>query len=254
MNASSEDNNGDQANAPVTHAPIDPLSGESSQASLAVSRVVAVCPICKAALSVRRVYLGTPVRCKQCGQVFTVPADVVAPPEPARGGTAAHAPGQAPQDEVKPGSKRAGIGAQTILDQLAKLVAQQETLRLEYDQLQAERDELRADRDRLKLHEADLGAVSAERDALATKLAEVSSELNVARNEVLRLNSPDLTPPDGPSALAPQLEAARVLTEQLQWKLAEADYRCRLMAETLDQLGVSVDVKTPAQANLGTTR
>jgi chromosome segregation ATPase len=439
MNASSKNDHSDEANARATHVPIDPASGDSSQASPAVSRVVTVCPICKATLSVRSIYLGNPIRCKQCSQVFTVPAALETPARPAgdaaSGGAAfERTAGSAPQDDVKPGSQRASIGAQSVREQLAGLVAQQNSLRSAYDQLRAEHDDLRADRDKLKLQEVEVRPLRAERDSLAAKLAELGSELDVARSEIARLNqrieesdtdlegarqereqlsqqlalsrsdfsqaradqlrmsderqdafekierltqtlaerelmirnqsdhfdaelerarkawdlvekshleerqslttelaavrarnqelqeeqqstealcaqlresnqelveaharresgknampgaeharpeqladevlascatagetsgagerlnSANLNPPGGPYEPAAELEAARARAEELQWKLAEAEYRCRVMAETLNRLGVSVDVLLPTQGKVETRR
>ena len=52
-----------------------------------------------------------------------------------------------------------------------------------------------------------------------------------------------------PDTSAPELEAARTEAEELKWKLDDAEYRYRVMAETLAGLGVTVDLKVWSRGN-----
>ena len=189
MNSSSKNDQGDLANTPLSQAPIDQLSGTSSQASHTVPRVVAVCPACKATLSVRRAYV------RECSPVQALRSDIHGP---GTGYSAAgplehsllQAPTAASQDES--GNQRAGIGDKTDANQFALLLARYNALRSALDKLQAQHDDLRADRDKvgsqLNLYERDLGAIRAEGVALTTKFTQQNSELLVARTELVELN------------------------------------------------------------------
>ena len=66
---------------------MDKTSGQrlalaSTQPSSRADRIMAVCPGCQATLSVRRVYIGNDVQCKQCGHIFPIaaPADTQSKP------------------------------------------------------------------------------------------------------------------------------------------------------------------------------
>jgi chromosome segregation ATPase len=215
MNFSSKNDQGDLANTPLSHAPIDQSAGNSSQASPPVPRVVAVCPACKATLSVRRAYVGSAVRCKHCDQIFKVPAELDTPPGPDGARASGGSTTQASQDES--GSQRAGIGDKTDADQFALLLARYNALRSAFDKLQAQHDDLRADRDlvgsQLNLYERDLGAIRAERVALTTNFTQQNSELAVARTELVQLTQ-RLEKSDA------DLQAAREETDQLTQQLA----------------------------------
>ena len=47
-------------------------AGSSIQPPPPIDRINAQCPSCQATLSVRRIYIGNQVRCKQCGGTFLV--------------------------------------------------------------------------------------------------------------------------------------------------------------------------------------
>jgi len=183
MNTSNRGFPTDQAKAPVNHAPVDELSKTSSQDSPAVPRVVVTCPTCKATLKVRRVYIGNAVQCKQCGQIFTVPADVDTQPMPAVNHTARDLPSRSPQANLDARSQQSGSSHNVLLDQVAQFIASSNDLRSAHDRLQAEHDELT---EKVKLQEDDLCAVRAERDALSRDLSEHSSELDAARFELVQ--------------------------------------------------------------------
>lgn len=192
MNTSSNGLAVDQAKQPVNRAPVDPSSRNSSESSPPVPRVVVTCASCKATLSVRRVYIGNAVQCKQCGDIFTVPADVATRPMPVVNHHSRDLPGRAPQ--AGPGAKnqQPGVSDNVLLDQIAQFIAGNNDLRSAHDRLQAEHNELLANRDeigaRLNSMTAELGAIKAdleaERDVLKRDLAEHSSNLVAARFEL----------------------------------------------------------------------
>ena len=141
----------DQASAPVSHGSNVQLSLDSSPAALAVPRVIVVCPSCRATLRVRQIYIGNPVQCKHCSEIFTV-RGAEDRQSVAIGGSVPNAAGK---------SVRAAAAGAAILDQLADFLARHHELQSAHDQLQAECRELRADRDveTVKLQDGDLTAV-----------------------------------------------------------------------------------------------
>jgi chromosome segregation ATPase len=186
MNSSSKNSRGKAASEPVKDDPIVPISETSSQSSQPVPRVVVVCPHCKATLRVRRVYLGIDVVCKQCGKVFTVPADADIQPLPPVGHTNTDVLGPSPQASGGAREQQSGGIDKALLDQLGQFIAGSNDLRLTHDKLQAEYDLLKADRDgisaRLETVSAELNAIRADLGAIASadvsRLAREREELS----------------------------------------------------------------------------
>ena len=86
-----------------------------------------VCPKCQATLRVRRVYIGNPVRCKQCQNVFTVPLE----PEPR------------PVEEVTRGNSESSARQLEIEREVGRLSDELNRVRTERIELCAERDRRR---------------------------------------------------------------------------------------------------------------
>jgi chromosome segregation ATPase len=171
MSTSSSEDPVNQTNAPVTHGPIDPSSATSSQAALPVPRLVVVCSNCNATLSVRRAYVGKSVQCKQCSQIFTVPAEVDTQPMPVVDRNLADMPSPPPQADLDAGNQHSGAVEKVLRDQVAQLIAGNNDLRSAHDQLQAEHNELRADRDEIG---ARLESVTAELNAIRADLGTIA--------------------------------------------------------------------------------
>ena len=121
-----------------------PLALTSTQSSNRADRIVAVCPGCQATLSVRRVYIGHDVQCKQCGHIFPIaaPADT----------------------QSKPVEDRKH---EKLLDEHGRLTAEHGQLQAKYDQLEAEN-----------------GRHSTAQNQLSEQLSRVTDELNTIRAEL----------------------------------------------------------------------
>ena len=193
MNSSSDGIPIDSANASVAQAPLDHLSGPSSQASIPAPRVLVVCSSCAATLSVKRSYLGGAIQCKQCKQIFLVPAEASSQPTPVVGRSAAELAASPPrQGDPGIGSQRAGVVDNVILDQLAQIIAGSNETRALHDRLQAEHNELKADRDavvvRLKSVTDQLEAVRGDLGPIApAEVRSIASERDELRALVERL-------------------------------------------------------------------
>jgi chromosome segregation ATPase len=304
-----KDNPVDQASAMVSRAPAQHGGDCSSVASSPSPRIVVVCPSCRATLSVRRVYVGNPVRCKQCDHQFTVPAALDS------------------QAQQAAASACSASASHSQTEEIEQLKSELLGVRHERGQLQAERSELLATRDALSANHisalagaraelvqltkqieqltSELRAARDEREQLGQQLAESRNDLSLARaderqlreanqelvaaqarreseydatlnderaqrqqlaEEVLSLRAKaEMSAEAGeqstsavsdlahaPDASASELEAARIQTEELKWKLEDAEYRYRLMAETLGTLGVSIDLKAWPHGNYQT--
>jgi chromosome segregation ATPase len=304
-----KDNPVEQANAMISRAPVQQGGDCSSVASAPSSRVVVVCPSCRATLSVRRAYVGNPVRCKQCDHQFTVPAALDS------------------QAQQAAASASLASASHSQTEEIEQLKSELLGVRHERGQLQAERNELLATRDELSANHisalagaraelvrltkqieqltSELQAARDEREQRGQQLAESRNDLSLARaverqlreanqelvaaqarreseydatlnderaqrqqlvEEVLSLRAKaEMTAGAGeqstsaisdlahePDASASELEAARIQAEELKWKLEDAEYRYRLMAETLGILGVSIDLKAWPPGNYQT--
>jgi chromosome segregation ATPase/ribosomal protein L37AE/L43A len=179
-------------------------------------RVVVKCPNCQAALSIRRVYLGRQVRCKQCDEVFLASdsAAAVAPPPEARrdrnGDAAEHAALEAELDRQRQeaGQLRetlarttteldairahlgeiAPVAVRPLFEERASLLAEIDRLRDEVESLIEERSA----RDRSageceQNREEELAAARAEVDRLTGLVTQREQDMEAARAERDRL-------------------------------------------------------------------
>ncbi len=62
----------EDAESPGTAGSVDGGASPSAPTSAQSERIVVTCPTCQTNLSVRRVYIGQQVRCKQCDETFLV--------------------------------------------------------------------------------------------------------------------------------------------------------------------------------------
>jgi len=139
-----------QTNDPIAPSSGEGMAGPSIQAAQPEDRIALTCPSCQATLSVRRIYVGNQVRCKQCGNTFLVSAPAQPQPEPA--GTAP--PGisamSSPPGDIKheiPGTETAHESLRIQHDQL---LADREQLQAAHNQLDAEHNRLRTEHERLR--------------------------------------------------------------------------------------------------------
>jgi chromosome segregation ATPase len=182
MIASGKNDPVDQANATASQAEAGPHRDHSSQ-GLPAARILAVCPSCKATLSVRQVYVGSAVRCKQCAHQFRVPAPVTSQDTPTEGRTSSGAAADSPGPEVEVGSPRVGADKKARLSQLDQLLARYNELRSTCDQLQVQRDDLIANQEALAAnHKSELAAARGELVPLTGQVEQMKSELQAACN------------------------------------------------------------------------
>ncbi len=176
LNVSDESLGVEQPNAATSKGSSDLSSSASVPVSDRPEKVVVVCPNCQATLSVRRVYIGNPVRCKSCNQIFTV---AVPPPDPL----------PPPAEEVT----RNNGGSLTQQPETEREVRR---LKEEIDRVRMERNELCDERDRVRIElneiRASLGGVgpaevrtlAEERDTLRAQVRRLGFEIGDLRRSV----------------------------------------------------------------------
>ncbi len=157
-----------------------PLAGTCTQTTVPADRILVTCPHCGTILSVRRVYIGDGVRCKQCSQRFLVPAAPGAQPVGVYDCPAGVASTESHKSDVDPMSHRPDSVRGSLMKQLAQFIASHDELRANHDRLLAEHDGVRVERDGVR---ATLGTTSEERDALVVQLREREDELCTVRAE-----------------------------------------------------------------------
>ena len=184
MMTSGKDNPVDQANATASQARVEPPADHSSQGFPPSPRVVVVCPSCKATLSVKRVYIGSAVRCKQCDHAFSVPIASDRPAQHAEGDTTSGSVSHSQPVNAEAESRQTGGSDKVLLSQLGKVLARNKELRSAYDQLQAQRDDLIANQDELAAqHKSELAAARAELAPLSEQVEQLKTELQAACHE-----------------------------------------------------------------------
>jgi predicted Zn finger-like uncharacterized protein len=136
----------DQATDPTDKSSAQRLASGSTQSSDQADRIVAVCPGCHATLSVRRAYVGSDVKCKNCGHIFPI-----APP---------------PDAQSKPVEDRK---REELLDEHGLLMALYGPPEPKQDQLEIEHGRLAPAQDEL---DEQLGPTTSERNAIRTSSGE----------------------------------------------------------------------------------
>jgi chromosome segregation ATPase len=196
--------------------PISPSSGEQStgpsiQPSTRADRIVAVCPSCQATLSIRRVYLGNQVRCKQCEHIFQLRENEelqAKPAEPAPQGISSPA-----VEHVE--TERAGRAKK----EHERLLGEHAQLLTAHGQLQSTLDRVEAEHQRLKAADHEL----------EEKLKRVTNQLNEIRTDLGPIAPGDVR------SLAQERESLRADVDRLQIEnrdiRAEQAARAHLPAE-----------------------
>jgi len=182
-------------------------------------RIAVSCPGCRATLSVRRVYIGREVRCKQCDNTFLVPAPALSAPEES---SAASSP--------QPGIERESDGTETERELLRaqhdQLLADHERLQIAHNELDANHDRLKVDFEQLKtgydLLKTEHGHLLKQQDRLTTELDSIRDCLGTISPEQVR-------------PLAEERESLRAevnrLRDEMNVLVAERPARALLAAE-----------------------
>jgi chromosome segregation ATPase len=121
-------------------------------------RILVTCPGCSAILKVRRIYIGSAVRCKRCNQKFLVPSTVGTHAMPIYDGTWCIPTSKLQPAIVTRDNCSKGTTNSPLLTQLIEFVTAGDELRSAYEELQSTHAELCADRDAawMRLEKADL--------------------------------------------------------------------------------------------------
>src|SRR5262249_20817007 len=106
--------------------------GDTGQDPQPASRVMVVCPSCKATVGVKRKYAGKKVRCKQCDHELMVPAGLDSPGTPAEGASSTST-SHSPQVEST-ATKYGSTDEKSLLSQVGQLLARHDELASAYDQ------------------------------------------------------------------------------------------------------------------------
>jgi chromosome segregation ATPase len=122
-------------------------SGDSDPSASPPDRVIVDCPKCRATLKIRRVYLGCPVKCKNCAHIFTLEmsADSVAKPAEERPrATSTQQAGEHPQANGV--SHREEQAHERLMGEHDRLVQEHRDLKTKHEELELESERLRAAR------------------------------------------------------------------------------------------------------------
>ncbi len=201
MSAFSNGAQADQVNTLSTRTSHEKRPNGSAEVSVQIPRVLVICSSCKSTLSVKRIYLGNPIQCKQCGELFWVPADVDAGAMPVVARSYAPTSSRLSQTDDDNVKQEAGTTDTAILQQISQLLATGNELRTANEKLDAANQELTAERD----------ALAAQLES-AERLIAVGNELRTA-NETLHAANQKLTAKC--NALVARLESAEILCKQL---------------------------------------
>ena len=116
--------------------------GQGSSPPADQERAVVTCPNCRTSLSIRRIYIGRQVRCKQCDENFLAsdPSPMIAPSRESRLDVSGN------NDE----STALRTERDRLSSELQRLRDEHEKLETDHHRLSAEHDQLKSDLERLK--------------------------------------------------------------------------------------------------------
>ena len=201
MSAFSNGAQAEHVNTLSTRTSHEKLPDGSSEVPVQIPRVLVICSSCKSTLSVKRIYLGKPIQCKQCGELFWVPADVDAGAMPVMARSYAPPSSRFSQTDDDNPKQKPATTDKAILEQLGQLLATGSELRTANDELHAASQELRAERNAL-----------AARLESAEQLIAVGNEVRTANDHLHAANQELKAERD---ALAARVESAEHLCKQL---------------------------------------
>jgi chromosome segregation ATPase len=166
------------------------MASLSNQQAIPTERIVVVCPSCQATLSVRRVYLGHQILCKQCNHTFPL-LDSAAPQT--RSAFSDHngaisKPGFSLPD-INGGSRATVTEHDQLRTELDRHAAAHAHYKLRYEQVSEELSRVTADLDGIRAHlsqqlkqrDDDLAMAQAENGRLRVQLQGALHELDQSR-------------------------------------------------------------------------
>jgi len=221
-----------------TDEPITPSSGEgmagpSIQPAPPTDRIAVQCPSCQTTLSVRRVYIGNQVRCKQCGDTFIVSVPAQPQPEPAVSALEGFLATSSPQRDIERESHGTETERETLRSQHDQLLADHERLQAAHDQLDAKHNGLKSELERLK---TDNERIKTGDDLLKTEYARLSEHTDRLTTELDTIRAClDTISPEEVRPLAEERESLTAEVKRLRVEidslLAERPARAHLTAE-----------------------
>ncbi|MFI5457992.1 MAG: hypothetical protein ACHRXM_21335 [Isosphaerales bacterium] len=203
--------------SPISSSSDEGMDGPSIQPAPPTDRIAVKCPSCQATLSVRRVYIGNQVRCKQCDETFlvSVPAEPQLKSDDEHIKTADGLLKTALQDQ----REAAEQSSRLYQDRNQELTAAHAGLKSDYESL------------------LDSGRLQQER------WTEQLREQHAHSDETAR--PPDPSPsedlsrsPDRPTAEG-ELQAARDQVADLERRLAESERMNRVLSDVLGAIGIN---------------
>jgi len=188
------------------------MTSPSNQQAIPTERIVVVCPSCQATLSVRRVYLGHQVLCKQCNHTFPL-LDSAAPQTGSdfNDHNGAISKPSFNQPDINGGSRAMVSEHDQLRTEHDRHAAAHAHYKLRYEQVGEELSRVTADLDRIRAH-------------LGQQLKQRDDDLDTARAENGRLRM--------------QLQGALNEVDQSRTTLVERDQALR---SENDQLHAAVD-------------
>jgi chromosome segregation ATPase len=145
----------EDTDAPGTTGSVEAGATPSSATSSQKERIVVTCPNCHSALSVRRVYIGRQVRCKQCDDTFLVSDPTV---------------GDMPSADSRPERVETDGGHAAVQVEISR---RNQELKAAHDQLQAQIDR----------HSSENQELKAANDQLQVEVDRLASEYHRIRDE-----------------------------------------------------------------------
>jgi len=234
--------------AMMANEPINPSSGESTAGPLIQplppsDRVAVSCPSCQATLSVRRVYIGNQVRCKQCGNTFLVRDPDQPQPESGVSAPDSFMATRSPQGDIERESHGTAAEREPVPTHDDQLPAKYERLQTAHDELGAEHNRLTREldtiRDRLGTISPDeVRTLAEERESLSTLVSHLRDEINglLAERPARALLAEQLGQRDA------ELDSARAERERLTKQIEQRDQDLRtaradreLLAKQIEQ-------------------
>jgi hypothetical protein len=196
----------------------------ATHVTVPTDRILVTCPYCATILSVRRVYIGDGVRCKQCTQKFLVPAVQGDRPIAIYDCSARDASTESHRSEVVQNRHRPDSEHASLMTQLAQFIASHDQLRSDHDRLRAEFDGIRLARDtlaeQLRAREVELCSVRTNGDALTRSLAEDRAALAAATAQIAQLKQ-QLA--EGARAIAAKLDESHTELERCRGALCSSE-------------------------------
>lgn len=159
--------------------------------------------------------------------------------------------------ETKSNKEALALAERNHLEERNRLTAELAAIRVQHQELESKHQSAETTCKQLEKKHQDLATASAKRQSeyeallsaersehqrLADEVITVRANAASTARAAEHLISVDLNPPEATLVPAHELEAVRVQAEELKYKLDEAEYLYRMVAQTLDGIGIQIDL------------